>query len=89
VLWAGRGGKAAREQRRPRVAVAGGSAGVDGGGDVVSHGAAAVGHGFLPPLRRCGGGALFGYGGSSSPSRSDSNGHPVGCWKFDRAHGCP
>jgi hypothetical protein len=68
VLWAGRGGKAVRERRRPRVAVASGSAGAGGVEDVVSRGAVVVGHGFLPSLRCCGGGALFGYGRSSSPS---------------------
>jgi hypothetical protein len=65
VLWAGRGGKAVREQHRQRVAVGGCSAGADGGGDVVSRGAVAVGHGFLPSLWCCGDGALFGYGRSS------------------------
>jgi hypothetical protein len=32
------------------------------------HGAAVVGRGSLPPLQRCGGGALSAYHGSSSPS---------------------
>jgi hypothetical protein len=96
VLGAGRGSKAARERRRPWVAVAGGSAGADGGGERVFSGGVAALRSCFPsssPAVRCSLSTFLSNGSlllpSTTPTRSDSKRHPVGCRKFDRAHGCP